>query len=469
MADMSNSQKAVHAGLWYTVSNIFLRAITVITAPIFTRLLSSYDYGIVSIFTSWVNMLSLFTGLGLAYSIGRAKIDFSYNFEDYLASIQALSSLTGFVFLTTVILKINFFSNVVKLDNNIMLIMAIYLFFLPSIEYVQSKLRFSFEYKANIAMALYIAISTVILSIFLILYSPFNRYTSRIYGIVLPNLLLAILCWLYTFKNGMANIKYWKYALKVSLPMIPHSLAMVVLVQIDRIMIGNIIGQSEAGIYSFGYTYAIVGQLIINGIGFAWQPWVYENLVVDNIKDIRRNVSLLNVLVMFFTIVFIAVAPEAIMLLGSSAFWEAKWMVAPVAIGTFYQYMYNNFSQIELYTKKTVWIAVGSVMAASLNYILNIIFIPMYGYNAAAVTTMVGYLALMIFHWIFAIVTYHKCIYDGKTVLLHCAFTTILGFMFMALYNQTAVRYLLLIMILVVIVTHHKNNLKILFVKRLFQ
>ena len=35
--------------------------------------------------------------------------------------------------------------------------------------------------------------------------------------------------------------------------MIPHALAMIALAQIDRIMIVKMVGDREAGIYSFGY------------------------------------------------------------------------------------------------------------------------------------------------------------------------------------------------------------------------
>lgn len=457
----STSKKALSAGLWYTISNVALRAISIITAPIFTRLLTTSDYGIVNIFTSWQNIFVIFIGLGLSYSIGRAKIDFSDDFDGYLSSIQGLSTIVGLIFLAVMTIGQSFFSEVLKLDPNLVVTLFVYLIFFPSVEYVQARFRFAYRYKVNVVIAAYSALSTVIVSIILILYSPWNRYTSRIYGMVFPSLLLAIGCWAYITKRGkkLFNVDYWKYALKIALPMIPHSLAMVVLGQIDRIMIGSIVGESEAGIYSFGYSYAVIGSVIINAIGQAWQPWLYDHLKENKIDAIKKASVPLNSLVLVFTTGFIALAPEAIMILGAPDYWDAKWMVAPVAIGTFYQYIYSNFSNVELYTKKTVWIAVGSVMAAILNYVLNAIFIPIYGYNVAAVTTMVGYLALMIFHWIFARVTFGQHVYDNKSVLLHCILTTGIGLLMMYLYNWTIIRYIALIVFLVVACLIYRTEL----------
>ena len=74
------------------------------------------------------------------------------------------------------------------------------------------------------------------------------------------------------------NWDYWIYALKIALPLIPHNLALVILVQIDRIMIKDICGESDAGIYTFGYSYAILLSIFTNAIGQAWLPWFNDKM-----------------------------------------------------------------------------------------------------------------------------------------------------------------------------------------------
>lgn len=83
--------KAFKAGVWYTVSNVATKAILVLTTPIFTRMMSVNDYGITATFTSWYTLLSTFCTLNLTYSIGRAKIDFKDQLNEYVGNMQLVS------------------------------------------------------------------------------------------------------------------------------------------------------------------------------------------------------------------------------------------------------------------------------------------------------------------------------------------------------------------------------------------
>ena len=56
--------------------------------------------------------------------------------------------------------------------------------------------------------------------------------------------------------NGKKYIqkKYWKYALAFNIPLIPHYLSNYVLSQSDRVMIGKMVGNDKAALYSVAYT-----------------------------------------------------------------------------------------------------------------------------------------------------------------------------------------------------------------------
>jgi len=62
--------------------------------------------------------------------------------------------------------------------------------------------------------------------------------------------------------------------------------------------------------------------------------------------------------------------------------------------------MFTFETNTEYYFKKTHYIYIGTMMAAALNVVLNIIFIPRYGYVAAAITTDISYLFLFVFHFL---------------------------------------------------------------------
>ena len=58
-----NISAPVKASLWYTVGSVINKGISLFLTPIFTRILTTAQYGAFSIFQSWVNILIIFTSL----------------------------------------------------------------------------------------------------------------------------------------------------------------------------------------------------------------------------------------------------------------------------------------------------------------------------------------------------------------------------------------------------------------------
>jgi O-antigen/teichoic acid export membrane protein len=71
-------------------------------------------------------------------------------------------------------------------------------------------------------------------------------------------------------------------------------------------------------------------------------------------------------------------------------------VVPAVATGGFLLFLSSFSVQLLLYQKRTAWIALGTVVAAAANIVLNRIFIPKYGYEAAAWTTVASYAVLFL-------------------------------------------------------------------------
>ena len=63
------SSKAIKASMFYMVGNLFDKAIAFITIPIFTRMLSTSEYGILNTYTSWVSIFAIIVGLSLGQTL----------------------------------------------------------------------------------------------------------------------------------------------------------------------------------------------------------------------------------------------------------------------------------------------------------------------------------------------------------------------------------------------------------------
>ncbi len=460
------NKTALKSGSGYMLSNILIRASAIITAPIFTRLLTTSDYGIASNFAAWLNIGLVVIGLGLPYSIGNAKMDFHAKLDKYLASIQTLGTIMAVMVLLFVILFRGQLSIWMGLDQDLVLIIFVYLLFVPSVVFAQERYKFILQYKENIYISMFNTLGSILFCLILILY-VFNdqRYYGRIIGLIFPMFLMGVFFYIKILRDGWnINIrKYWSYALKISLPMIPHALAMVVLSQMDRIMIIKLNGNSEAGLYSFGFSYAVLLLIFSNAILQAYSPWLYVSYQRNDFQSIKSSNKIITSVMCVLTLIIITVAPEAIKILGSRDFWAARWVVAPIAIGALFQYVYNTYSGLELYHKKTLIIAIGSILAAILNYFLNSTFIPVFGYIAAAYTTFASYFALALFHMFAYKKVCKKRVYDDKYVWVITIITAIISLLIVLLYEYFFIRYFVLLILLLIIGFFQKTKVKMVY------
>ena len=68
--------RQIKASLWFVVSNVLVKGISFFTLPVFSRLLTTGEYGTVSVYQSWVSVISIITTLtiwGGGFNVGMVK------------------------------------------------------------------------------------------------------------------------------------------------------------------------------------------------------------------------------------------------------------------------------------------------------------------------------------------------------------------------------------------------------------
>ena len=452
---------AIRSGSGYLFSNILIRSIGLITAPIFTRILTTTDYGIVSNFMAWVAIISIFTGLGLPYSVGNASIDFKEDLNKFISSIQILGFFSAMFYLILATIFSQQLAEIMSLDMELVIVIFVYLIFYPSFIFAQEEYKYSFLYKRNIVIALLNTLGAVLFCLWFVLYIfDDQRYMGRIFGLIVPAFLIGIYFFLRNIRyvKRVDFIKYWSYALKISIPMIPHSLAMIVLTQIDRLMIVKFSGNASAGLFSFGFNYAVLMLIISNALFQAYNPWLYASYEKNDFRSIKKTNEIITFSLCVITIILIAIGPEVLFVLGTSEFMDAKWVIPPIALAALFQFVYSNYSSLELYHKRTRIIAAGTILISIVNVILNYSFIPIYGFYAAGYTTFVCYFLLAMFHLYAHRRVCKKTVFNDKFIWTYSIATLFLGVMVTLLYPYVYARYFFLISVLAVIL-HMKKNI----------
>ena len=142
------------------------------------------------------------------------------------------------------------------------------------------------------------------------------------------------------------------------------------------------------------------------------------------------------------------VVPELIYILGGKQYMAAVYCLPPLITSCVFEFIYTMYVNIEFYKKRTISVAVATIIATILNIILNFIFIPMlpeYGYIIAAYTTLVGYAVLFVLHYYLVKFMKMQFVYDIKYILVVLITFTTLSFIFNLVYKMLFIRYFIII------------------------
>lgn len=401
-----SQNKVVKAGAGYIIGNYLLKGITFLSAPIFTRLLTTEEYGKFGAYMSYEGILYIVIGLALHSSITNAMYKYKDKFEEYVSSTVLLAGISAITWFFIANVLYNLYGGLVGLPRIVINILLLHCFGSAMLQFFNSYVSLSYSVKEFLRLTSINALSNMALSIVLLL-TIFNdnRFLGRVIGAAFPLCAIAVYIIVVFFKKSrpIIDIDYWKFGLQYSLPIIPHGISQVILSSFDRIMIDGMLGSLSAGLYSFAYTINSLVVVFATSLDRVWKPWFYERMDKKEYDIIKRQSTKYAFGIALFTALVVMATPEVIMILGAKQYWGTANCVIPVVIGGFFSYIYTLPVYVEYFYGKTKCIAAGSMLAAGLNILLNYIFIPQYGYIAAAYTTLVTYILYFIFHFILAI------------------------------------------------------------------
>ena len=460
----NNTSKAINAGIGYTIGNYLIKGIAFLSAPLFSRIMSTSEYGMYSTFMAYESIGFIIIGLALHSSYKKAKYHFKDDFNGYVSSTIVLI-IGNFIIFTLLVNLIN--SEIVQIlgmDKLTCLFLVMFSFSSAIITCYNSYLSLNYEYKNYILIAAVNALGNVGLSLSLML-GPFeeNRYLGRVVGTSIPSFLIAIFISykLIKIRRPIKNKRNLIWGIKYSLPIIPHGISQVLLNQCDRIMIKNMVNASSAGIYSFAYNIFAILNVTTTSIGTAWEPWIFQKMQEKKYDEIRSKSSYLILGLLIFSILIMLISPELIYILGAKSYHEAIYSVIPIITGGYFSFLYTLPASVEYFHSKTQYIAIGTIAAATINIVLNFYFIKRVGYIAAAYTTLISYFLYFLFHYLLAWAIEKKCLFNSKIIIISSSLIIIGNFLSIYLIEHNYLRYLLIFSIIITGINYEEKTLGI--------
>lgn len=409
--------------------------------PIFTRLLSVAEIGKFNSLTSWLSILSIVVTLNLIQSIYLGRFDFKEEYDEFVSTVAMLGMFSAAAFYLICFPFRSSLANLLGLEEYAFDIMCINLIFCQIPNVLVAKYRAELEYKKSVIISLGCSILVVAASLTCTILFQ-DKLKGRIIGLYVAQSVIYFLIFVFlVYKRGSFKGKYCKYALTICLPLIIHNLAGNLMHSSDRIMIERMDSAESAGFYGVAYSCAMVTNLLRNSMNSAWDPWVYEKINQGKTDTIKKTSYLYLISFSFICLGIIALAPEVLLIMGGEPYLTAKYVVPPVVAAYMFTMVYSLYAGIEQYYRKQKFFATVTTICAVLNIILNYIFIPIYGYIAAAYTTLACMAIECFLHYIHVHKMGYSGMYDTKFNVLLLAVMMGLSAILMILYQHDIYRY----------------------------
>lgn len=402
---------AISAGL--------LNGISMIMMPVYSYLLGTEVYGLSSVYTTWVTILSIVIGLQVSSSIGVAQKDFSANEQ---LVFQANGIYVGFlmcIVLTGVSALLSVpISKFLEIPLWTALLLCPHAFGIFCVALMNSKFTYELKQEKNLLISVSMSLGTALISVIAILLLPAEkRFQGKVIGVAVPYIIFAAVLLLYLLKKvGLCVQKeYISYMLRYSTPLIFSSLCMQLFSGSDKLMLQKMESNSAVGIYSLAFSFSSVVSSIWFALNHAWTPFYYQYESANDeralLEHSRRYTRLFSIL----TVGFILLSPEVFPLLSAPAFHAGVKMIPVFVIGFYLNFLSCFARNFQYYYKQTKMIAYISIAVSLFNLVLNAIFIPKWGAMGAALATTAAQLLSCSGHWLLA--AYHPV--QGKKFPYH--------------------------------------------------
>lgn len=446
---------AAKATLWFIFCSTVQKCISVVTTPIFTRIMTTEQYGQFSVYNSWLQIFTIITTLRLNYAVfNKGMSKYKDDRDGYTSTMQSLTFIiTGIVFIIYLIFRRQI-NALTELPTFIMVAVFAELFVTPAIDFWTIKKRYEYIYKPVVFRTLIMVILNAVLGVLAVLVSDEKGY-ARILTCVLVNLVFGIALFIYNKRQTKTwlNKEYVKFALGFNLPLFLHYISQYMLDQFDRVMIQKMVGVTAAGFYSVAYNAAMLLKIITQSINNAIVPWQYERLEKKELKKMDDVLFMIYLVVAGCALMFTAFAPEIMMLLADEAYKEAVYVIPPVTLGLFFMYMYVTIANVEFFYEQNKFTTYISMTGAVLNVVLNYIGIKLFGYIAAAYTTLFCYVFFAAGHYIYTNHSVKKFlnvdrIFNTKRIVALSVSVLFCGLTIMYFYDKMIIRYIIVGVIL---------------------
>lgn len=385
------------------LSVILLNGISLITAPLFSRILGDSGYGILKIYNIWASVIAIVFTLQTQGTLVNARVEYPESQQKhYQSATMSLSLLLFLLCSSVVILFLRPVSGLLKLPPVLVCLMLLQAFGTFCVNFLNTKHTYEFKAGRNMVISLAVVVTTLVLSLLLILQMEHEvRYYGRAIAISATYALIGIPACIMILMQGRVfyHREYWKFCVALAIPAVFHNLSDLILGQSDQVMLQQILGDAVVGHYALAWTFGNFLFILFGALNRTWCPFFFEEM-----KEGKRDAMMAKTrnFLELFTILacgFILLTPEVYHVYASREYWSGT-MVIPLFVASYYINFLCTFPvNYEYYHKKTKIVAAVTIFSSLLNVAMNYLLIKAIGMAGAALATALSHgIQLMLHH-----------------------------------------------------------------------
>lgn len=442
---MSTIKKLAGQTFWYGLSSILGRFLNYLLTPLLTTIFFTDEYGVISLLFGYAAFLNIIFTYGMETSYFR----FSSLQPESKVYNTASSSLWISTILFSVILvflrdPLAAFIDIPAHPEYISwIIIIVALDTLAVMPF--SKLRFDGRPRKYAFIKILNIVINIGLVIFFLVYCknahardadsfPGNLYNPSIgLGyVILANLAASAITLLLLAKELLAfrfrlNPGFWKQMMRYSWPLIIVGFGGMVNERIDLFMIQNLVtdngetAQSQVGIYSANYKLAVLIVLFIQAFRLGAEPFFFKQSTGENPQRVYARVMKFFVIACCFCFLAVVLYLDIWKYFMGTAhpeYYSGLHIVPLLMVAKIFLGIYYNLSIWYKLKEKNLtgaWITIGG---AVITIVFNWIFIPVLGYTACAIATILCYAFMMTVSYLLG-QKYYPVPYAWKKVLAY--------------------------------------------------
>lgn len=215
-------------------------------------------------------------------------------------------------------------------------------------------------------------------------------------AVSLSYVIVKIKLWTY-IKWEWESKKYFVELIKYSFPLIPYTLCWWIIGVSDRVLIGCFLGVAFNGIYAAANKFPTLFSMVTNIFQIAWTESAAENVDTEDREKYYNNVF--EKTIKFYSssnLVIVASMPFLFSFMLGEAFQEAYYYIAILLIAAMFHSIAALYGSVYFAFKRTKEISRTTLLAAVVNFVVNIAFIKYIGLYAAAISTLLSYFTITI-------------------------------------------------------------------------